>query len=372
MKKQDLTASRWASPDVRQMREYPRITRTPSPQKTPWNGSLFGDKWHENTPLPSITHSTTSSDPCVKKTSVTPQPLGALQRQFQTRQLDLQRFQRLFRRLKWKANSLTHWSHRALSLTQEHIRAQQMTREVVHAHPSPQRNPTTSLGRYEMEIDPIEAERQFKIDFYEFYALLERGIVCLLGVWGMAVDSSNNSNTRENDPDNMGPAALGSGNLIGNSRAFHGSSHRFHANLLAALDHPSNPLHLILGTGDARDYIGIAKEFRNKWKDVEVRPDEAFQGDERLEEEWDRKKARRYEKVLRDLKLDELLGSVLGALEMAGSKAEQEVDRLALALGATANDRITLVDTAGVDSDMVHAPFEVGYNPMDYDIEMQL
>lgn len=223
-----------------------------------------------------------------------------------------------------------------------------------------------------MEIDPIEAERQFKLDFYEFYALLERGLVCLLGVWGIMVDSSNASNAKENDADNMNAGALSGGSLIGNSRAFHGSSHRFHANLLDALDHPSNPLHPILGRGDARDYIGIAKEFRNKWKDVEVRPDEAFQGDERLEEEWDRRKAKRYEKVLQDLKLDELLGSVLGALEMAGSMADGEIERLALALGDTANERVSLGGAVGIGSDMGHSPFEVGYDLMDYDVEMQL
>jgi hypothetical protein len=222
-----------------------------------------------------------------------------------------------------------------------------------------------------MEIDPIEAERQFKIDFYEFYALLERGLVCLLGVWGIVIDSSAPfQELTENDLTGMAPPAAASDSIIGNSRAFHGSSHRFHANLLAALDHPSNPLHEILGSGDTREYIGVAKEFRNKWKDVEVRPDESFQGDERYEEEWDRRKSKRYEKVLQDLKLDELLGTVLGALEVAGRKADSEIKRLALALGDGANDEIKLLGMKEIDSDMADAPFEVGYDRMDYDYEM--
>ncbi|MGO8610242.1 hypothetical protein ACC848_45660, partial [Rhizobium johnstonii] len=50
--------------------------------------------------------------------------------------------------------------------------------------------PRASLGRYEMVIDPIEAERQFKIDFFEFYAVLERGLICLLGVWGIVITST--------------------------------------------------------------------------------------------------------------------------------------------------------------------------------------
>lgn len=222
-----------------------------------------------------------------------------------------------------------------------------------------------------MEIDPIEAERQFKIDFYEFYALLERCLVCLLGVWGIVIDSSAAvQNLKENDPRVTVPTAA-SESIIGNSHAFHGTSHRFHANILAALDHPSNPLHETLGSGDARDYIGVAKEFRNKWKDVEVRPDEAFQGDDRYEEEWDRSKAKRYEKVLRDLKLDELLGTVLDALELAGREADGEIERLALALGDTANDKISLLSMKESDSDMADAPFELGYDRMDYDFEMQ-
>ncbi|KEF59394.1 uncharacterized protein A1O9_04238 [Exophiala aquamarina CBS 119918] len=223
-----------------------------------------------------------------------------------------------------------------------------------------------------MEIDPIEAERQFKIDFYEFYALLERCLVCLLGVWGIVIDSSASfKDMKENDPRVPVPAAAARESIIGNSHAFHGSGHRFHANLLAALDHPSNPLHESLGSGDTRDYIGVAKEFRNKWKDVEVRPDESFQGDDRYEEEWDRSKVKRYEKVLRDLKLDELLGTVLGALELAGGKAEIEIERLALALGDTANDKMSILRMKESDSDMADAPFELGYDRMDYDSEMQ-
>jgi len=223
-----------------------------------------------------------------------------------------------------------------------------------------------------MEIDPIEAERQFKIDFYEFYTLLERCLVCLLGVWGIVIDSSASfRDPKENNPSVTAAPTAASESIIGNSHAFHGANHRFHANLLAALDHPSNPLHETLGSGDARDYIGVAKEFRNKWKDVEVRPDESFQGDDRYEEEWDRTKAKRYEKVLRDLKLDELLGTVLGALELAGRKAEDEIDRLALALGGTADDKIGHLDMKESDSDMADAPFEVGVDHMDYDSEMQ-
>lgn len=343
-----------------------------------------------------------------------------MQRLYFSRKTELQRFRRLFRRLAWKANSLTHWSHRALNLAQEyqvqaHAQAQQHpanTTTTVHGHPDVQGHtsdhhfgPRACLGRYEMVIHPIEAERQFKIDFYEFYALLERGLVCLLGVWGIVISSSvadystPAAQSRDSGP-GSGPvpapsshaphsnshSALpatnahepksksntGSGSIIGDSRGFHASStHRFHANVLSALDHPSNPLHDVLGQGDARAYIGVAKEFRNKWKDVEQRPDDSFRGAERHEEEWDSGKVRRYEKVLADLQLEELLGAVLAALEDAGRRAEREVSRLEnlLELSATA-DRTTISGTSSkgtsagatsvvdVDFDMEDAPFE--------------
>jgi len=233
-----------------------------------------------------------------------------------------------------------------------------------------------------MVIDPIEAERQFKIDFYEFYALLERGLVCLLGVWGIVITSTACTTTRASstlEEPAQDPTAIssqgskspnGTESIIGDSRTFHGAAHRFHANVLAALDHPSNPLHAVLGTGDVRAYIGVAKEFRNKWKDVEQRPDDSFQGDERVEEEWDRAKVKRYEKVLRDLRLEELLGTVLAALEEAGRQAEGEVARLEAVLVGGSDTR----KRAGVgdgDFDMEDAPFEAMSEKVEFNYEME-
>ncbi|EXJ90998.1 hypothetical protein A1O1_04105 [Capronia coronata CBS 617.96] len=479
--KQDLTASRWASPEVRREREFQSRawTRTPSPHKNTINNSSSSIKDAEQpyshshhtpdplfsmstqpsiaaenggqvagtglppkstaatttTPLPSdIRHGGIPAPSSAPPTGTTPNvPLSTAQRQYLARQTELQRFRRLFRRLAWKANSLTHWSHRALSLAQEYQNKNHHDTINPLGHPpttpldtsSQQRNnldavglgPRATLGRYEMIIDPIEAERQFKIDFFEFYALLERGLVCLLGVWGIVItstipnSSSTASHTLRNStstapsrpsriPDSASASASApvtvsastSSSIIGDSRTFHGMPHRFHANVLDALDHPSNPLHDILGSGgggDVRAYIGVAKEFRNKWKDVEQRPDDSFLGHERAEEEWDRAKVRRYEKVLRDLRLDELLGTVLAGLEEAGRRAEAEVARLERMLGNTAtvdarNSRRDVGAGGGAggedeDLDMLDAPFEVGVGvgmgervDRDYDYEMEL
>lgn len=103
--------------------------------------------------------------------------------------------------------------------------------------------------------------------------------------------------------------------IIGDSRAFHGYAHRFHANVLAALDRPTNPLHSILGTGRIRQYLGIAKEFRNQWKEVEL---EATDSEDRFAGLHSR-----YHQILTNLKLDEMLAALLSGLEESRSVASQ-------------------------------------------------
>lgn len=450
---QDLTASRWASPEVRREREYQdrttgrTTTRTPSPQKhdIQRTGSHSG-VGHAGR-MATSTATAIGTSPATgtgtgRGTDTGPsatQALSTAQRLVQTRQTELQRFGRLFRRLAWKANSLTHWSHRALSLAQDHQSREEEDEQHNHSHHTQQhhhhahpdarqddreppssfqgRGPRTNLGRYEMVIDPVEAERQFKIDFYEFYALLERGLVCLLGVWGIVITSTSSTTTitptkspletstpTTTTASTSTPQLQRQTSIVGDSRTFHGSAHRFHANVLAALDHPSNPLHGLLGTGQARAYIGVAKEFRNKWKDVEQRPDGSFVGHDRADEVWDAAKVKRYEDVLRDLKLDELLGGVLEALEVAGREAENEVRRLeALLVGSASVSAsgegagrgglrggggremgLSDLGTAGgvgpgvgfvgydEDLDMEDAPFELVTEHVELDFDMEL
>ena len=339
MQKLDLSASRWASPEVRRERQS---------QISAWSSRAASP--HKPEPPASKSWQILATDP---NTTPAPKPLSAAQRQYIARHNDLQRFRRLFRRLAWRANSLTHWSHRALNLAQEYqVHASQNHLNYAHLHVNA---PRAKLGPYDMSIDPIEAERQFKIDFHEFYALLERALVCLLGVWGIVITAS-------------APAThtTSSGSIIGDSLSFHGSAHRFHANVLSALEHPSNPLYSVLGTGPVRDYLGVAKEFRNKWKDMASRSEESFRGHDRAEEEWDPRKMKRYEEVLRDLKLEELLGSVLSGLEEAGRRAEAEAERLEGLLGDQSKSTIKTEDF-----DMQDAPFEVMAGQGTFDAEME-
>jgi len=89
-------------------------------------------------------------------------------------------------------------------------------------------------------------------------------------------------------------------------------THRYHAALLSTLDAPSNPIHPILGVGDVRRYLGLAKECRNKWKTA-GEPDTHF--DTQKEEE-----AQGY--TVESLELERMLPCVLEALDRARDVTE--------------------------------------------------
>ena len=133
------------------------------------------------------------------------------------------RFEKIAKRLSWKLFHLSAGFHRATS-----------------AAPS---LPPGSEGASERE----HFEIMFKLDFYEFYMLLERALVHLLGVFDISV-------SRDADP---------AGGFKGRARA---SDHAYHHNVLAALDSPDNVLHGVLGRGDVRACLSKAKEMRNRWK----------------------------------------------------------------------------------------------------------
>ncbi|KAL3457152.1 hypothetical protein BJX64DRAFT_296140 [Aspergillus heterothallicus] len=98
-------------------------------------------------------------------------------------------------------------------------------------------------------VDIAHAEIMFKLDFHEYYALLERALVHLLGVFGVAVSGA---------PKNAGWAG----------------SHRYHANVLDALDAQSSPLRSVLGSGERFAQLKRAKELRNRWKTADLSQEE--------------------------------------------------------------------------------------------------
>lgn len=162
----------------------------------------------------------------------------------------------------------------------------------------------------------------FKIDFFEFYTILENTLVNLLRVFGVEVSPIYGTDARYIDGDGMRhkPAiggamadSVGRDSLIGDSRAIQKSRHSYHANVLLAIDKHNCPLHEILGQSPVRDYLGIAKEWRNKWKNIE---------DEGKDERIDGLVGSRYERLINDLKLEEMLREILISVERSGLLAE--------------------------------------------------
>ena len=101
----------------------------------------------------------------------------------------------------------------------------------------------------------------FKVDFFEFYAVLERYITTCLTIRGIYI-SSNAPKTNVNalrfqiNPDF--------------ARSRPEASHQFHANLLEALGRADSPFGLSFGRQDVLLQLGIAKDYRNRWKDADA------------------------------------------------------------------------------------------------------
>ncbi|KAH6652355.1 hypothetical protein BKA67DRAFT_353360 [Truncatella angustata] len=127
---------------------------------------------------------------------------------------------------------------------------------------------TDRVGRRSEEAAANEIH--FKIDFYEYYMHIERALVHLMGVFGIKVtglgDSLHNpsSSASGSNPTRATDRGIRTGVV-----ATPGSTHRFHANVLAALDKPDNPLHEALGQGEVRKQLARAKELRNRWKNAD-------------------------------------------------------------------------------------------------------
>ncbi|KAK3685388.1 hypothetical protein B0T22DRAFT_482365 [Podospora appendiculata] len=122
-----------------------------------------------------------------------------------------------------------------------------------------------------------EAELMFKLDFFEYYMLVERALVHLMGVFSITISrdgggSSSRHHAQQHPPTSNG-LATSKWNANGAARngdpgsgSGSGAQHRYHANVLEALDNKENPLHSVLGTGEVRRQLGRAKDLRNRWK----------------------------------------------------------------------------------------------------------
>ncbi|KAI1138514.1 hypothetical protein F5Y05DRAFT_384311 [Hypoxylon sp. FL0543] len=130
-----------------------------------------------------------------------------------------------------------------------------------------------SLAKDNVGKDPAQVEAceiQFKLDFHEFYMLIERALVRLMAIFGIIITRDGilidgsfkaNENEKENVPRDS------------SRRPVH---HWYHANVLAALEDPGNPLNAIFGTPEVRKQLLRAKDLRNRWKNIDEAQPEKF------------------------------------------------------------------------------------------------
>lgn len=167
-----------------------------------------------------------------------------------------------------------------------------------------------------------EAEIMFKIDFFEYYALLERAIVHLLAVFNITVSSSaagpatrgrvyNSTTSTNNDDFNNSTTGGGGGGRHGSS-----TMHRYHANVLSALESETSPLTPVLGSGHVFEQLRQAKELRNRWKTADMTTDQLAR-----DPIGDRDSVR----PLESYDLEGILGAIFAGLEEGFVRAREHV-----------------------------------------------
>ncbi|KAJ5555789.1 hypothetical protein N7535_008221 [Penicillium sp. DV-2018c] len=155
---------------------------------------------------------------------------------------------------------------------------------------------TLEVGDFVSAEDVAHAEIMFKIDFHEYYALLERAIVHLLAVFNISVNSSPQGR--------MGNG--GRPSVI----------HRYHANVLEALREQSTPLSPILGGGNVYLQLQRAKELRNRWKTADLTAEER-------EKQGERKDVA----TLASFDFESIISDIFGGLEESYVRAKDHVDK---------------------------------------------
>jgi len=159
----------------------------------------------------------------------------------------------------------------------------------------------------------------FKLDFFEYYMLIERALVHLLGVFGISISRGIPTTTATLDYHNSMNAnglglSNGNGRIPSPDKPYRDrSDHRYHANVLEALDSLDNPLHAALGTGEVRRQLSRAKDLRNRWKTA---------GEEEKDEQRGRAKLTA---PLETYDLERILMAIFAGFDAAYLVAEQAV-----------------------------------------------
>jgi hypothetical protein len=210
----------------------PQITHTPPPPA----------------PLP---HPTTPAD-ALTITPAVPSPSPSARRAAADApppSQELDRYTHIIARLNWKIPSLDHGYFQAA----ESIRRFQARECSIHE------------VRHQVAM--------FKLDFFEFYMLIERALVRILGVFGVAVTGerrrtaagrSSSADARSSEDKSLDAAATTTSTSLFSSKLAY--AHAYHQNVIDALDDPTLPLFPVLGSEAVNGCLQRAKDLRNLWK----------------------------------------------------------------------------------------------------------
>ncbi|KAK0667447.1 hypothetical protein QBC41DRAFT_324015 [Cercophora samala] len=214
--------------------------------------------------------------------------------------LELSRYRKILRRLQWKSQFL---------------------------------DSGYQLATHRLSQDPqqvAERELMFKLDFFEYYMLIERAVVHLLAVFGVDIDrhipTTSTESSRAGSPvkQSQGQKLGLSGSRWGSHRDNgNRSNHRYHANVLEALDKPDNPLHEILGQGEVRKQLGRAKDLRNRWKTAGEEIDDGGILGQQQPREW--QPTKKIAAPLETYDLSNMLRAISDGFGEAGQLAEEYV-----------------------------------------------
>ncbi|KAI2467932.1 hypothetical protein F4781DRAFT_400286 [Annulohypoxylon bovei var. microspora] len=113
----------------------------------------------------------------------------------------------------------------------------------------------------------VACETQFKLDFHEFYMLIERALVRLMGIFGIVVRRDGIIIDGVIKMNSVQDENLGHDTTEDPKERF--IQHFYHKNVLTALQDPHNPLYSIFGKPEVRMQLSRAKDLRNRWKNID-------------------------------------------------------------------------------------------------------
>jgi hypothetical protein len=258
-----------------------------------------------------------------------------------------ERVTRLLGRLRWKAELLMSSYYKALEIVRAVDAQQEGHSGMDAASASSHQVPAKVQG--DADMSKKQAESMFKVDFFEFYTLLERYITTCLAIVGINVSGSApqvnvNALRYTTNPD------------LHRTRPIAG--HAFHANLLEALDDEKCPLYASFGVYHARAELAIAKDFRNAWKNADERM---------IASKWDEGDSSRKNITLTNEQLEQMLRALIAGAENAHGVVQAQTNTCTNGAGLSSHDFQPQTYSSNSSRQMDDTPFEYMDDAMDLD-----